>query len=350
MNFIDLWPEDEQKRISVQVTPKKAVEETSIAPVFTHPGINNLYNYRYDIPMQLIDEIKTLPRPTLIKDLNAVVYDSIARYAVFRQPEYDAKATWFPIHAFFILRDIQAEESLEAILDFLSQDEDFLEFWLGDLLTEDMWYIVAACGHSNLSRLSSFMKEQGRFTYARIAVSEAVCQMALHEIIPKEKAIEWLGELVQYYIDHTKTPNLIDSNVNGALVDFFLNLHAAELSPLIEKMYQQDMVSKMFAGSWEEVKEDLKNGPPANALRIVHSIEKVYTQIKKVAESESRDLDNKFDELDEYSQEPDDDGFEFDDYEDYLPPAPYVRETPKIGRNEPCYCGSGKKFKKCHGT
>ncbi|WP_420810705.1 SEC-C metal-binding domain-containing protein [Desulfovibrio ferrophilus] len=23
------------------------------------------------------------------------------------------------------------------------------------------------------------------------------------------------------------------------------------------------------------------------------------------------------------------------------------RETPKIGRNEPCPCGSGKKYKKC---
>lgn len=26
-----------------------------------------------------------------------------------------------------------------------------------------------------------------------------------------------------------------------------------------------------------------------------------------------------------------------------------VREEPKIGRNDPCHCGSGKKFKKCHG-
>jgi preprotein translocase subunit SecA len=25
------------------------------------------------------------------------------------------------------------------------------------------------------------------------------------------------------------------------------------------------------------------------------------------------------------------------------------RETPKIGRNDPCYCGSGKKYKHCHG-
>ena len=28
---------------------------------------------------------------------------------------------------------------------------------------------------------------------------------------------------------------------------------------------------------------------------------------------------------------------------------PYVRKQPKIGRNDPCWCGSGKKFKQCHG-
>jgi preprotein translocase subunit SecA len=26
-----------------------------------------------------------------------------------------------------------------------------------------------------------------------------------------------------------------------------------------------------------------------------------------------------------------------------------VRAVPKVGRNEPCPCGSGKKYKKCHG-
>jgi preprotein translocase subunit SecA len=28
---------------------------------------------------------------------------------------------------------------------------------------------------------------------------------------------------------------------------------------------------------------------------------------------------------------------------------PTRREGPKIGRNDPCPCGSGQKFKKCHG-
>jgi preprotein translocase subunit SecA len=31
------------------------------------------------------------------------------------------------------------------------------------------------------------------------------------------------------------------------------------------------------------------------------------------------------------------------------PVAPFVREQPKVGRNQPCPCGSGKKYKHCHG-
>jgi len=31
------------------------------------------------------------------------------------------------------------------------------------------------------------------------------------------------------------------------------------------------------------------------------------------------------------------------------PAQPFVRKERKIGRNEPCWCGSGKKFKQCHG-
>lgn len=39
---------------------------------------------------------------------------------------------------------------------------------------------------------------------------------------------------------------------------------------------------------------------------------------------------------------PDDDAFEY--------PETYVRDRPKIGRNETCPCGSGKKFKRCCGS
>jgi preprotein translocase subunit SecA len=31
-------------------------------------------------------------------------------------------------------------------------------------------------------------------------------------------------------------------------------------------------------------------------------------------------------------------------------PKPVRRAEPKVGRNDPCPCGSGKKYKKCHGA
>jgi uncharacterized protein YecA (UPF0149 family) len=31
-------------------------------------------------------------------------------------------------------------------------------------------------------------------------------------------------------------------------------------------------------------------------------------------------------------------------------PQSFKRSVDKVGRNEPCPCGSGKKYKKCHGA
>jgi preprotein translocase subunit SecA len=47
-------------------------------------------------------------------------------------------------------------------------------------------------------------------------------------------------------------------------------------------------------------------------------------------------------------------GIEGASAEGFEPPAPVqqrrVDESEQIGRNDPCWCGSGKKFKKCHGA
>ena len=52
--------------------------------------------------------------------------------------------------------------------------------------------------------------------------------------------------------------------------------------------------------------------------------------------------------LDELDEEP---GADNQKYNDYLKAyTPYVRTERKIGRNDPCPCRSGLKFKKCHGA
>jgi len=51
-------------------------------------------------------------------------------------------------------------------------------------------------------------------------------------------------------------------------------------------------------------------------------------------------------EVSTFVKEPD--GWKFEDGE-LVGEKPIQREAPKVGRNDPCPCGSGKKFKKCCG-
>jgi hypothetical protein len=60
-------------------------------------------------------------------------------------------------------------------------------------------------------------------------------------------------------------------------------------------------------------------------------------------------LDDEEDEEDEIGYEDLDDLDEDDlDYEDDLDQVQPIVKPPKPGRNDPCWCGSGKKYKKCH--
>ncbi len=58
------------------------------------------------------------------------------------------------------------------------------------------------------------------------------------------------------------------------------------------------------------------------------------------------DSDSDEDE-DEDEDENDYDDDDFDSFEPPFPPQTIVNRQPKIGRNDPCPCGSGKKYKKC---
>ena len=51
-------------------------------------------------------------------------------------------------------------------------------------------------------------------------------------------------------------------------------------------------------------------------------------------------------EISQFVREPD--GWRFADGE-LVGETPITREEPKVGRNDPCPCGSGKKYKKCCG-
>ncbi len=69
-------------------------------------------------------------------------------------------------------------------------------------------------------------------------------------------------------------------------------------------------------------------------------------------DEEELDEEEDWDEEDEYGDWDEGDWDEHEDDGAFLSPQPQDRpasEIPVVGRNEPCPCGSGKKYKYCHG-
>ena len=88
---------------------------------------------------------------------------------------------WFVvIHALYLLAHLKSEKSLDLILDFLSQDQKDLDYWLHDLLDEDLWEIPYLLGQNQLDKLQSFIMNQKNNMFSRLAVVIALIQIALH--------------------------------------------------------------------------------------------------------------------------------------------------------------------------
>ena len=333
------WQREHEFSRSVKAIAKKVTEPASEKPVFTHPQVEQLYCNGMRISPEIINEILSLPRETLIADLHKVIYDSMARLEHFRMVDWDETTHEFPVHALFLLTELKSEESLQVTLDILRQDEEYLDYWFGDFLTEMIWETIYTLGFHQLDALSSYLKEPDRYCYARCQISEAVSRMALHHPERRQDIIKWYEDLLCFFLAEKENDRILDTGLLGLMTGDLLDIRATELEPLIQEVYHHRLADESSCGPLEEVLEELHNRSFEPIKRELYPIIARYGHILKswYYSDEEEDLD--FDEDDEEY---------YDDHISLHKPA--VRSSPKIGRNEPCPCGSGLKYKKCHGN
>jgi len=88
-------------------------------------------------------------------------------------------------------------------------------------------------------------------------------------------------------------------------------------------------------------------------------LDRVKTEVITILAKVQLREESEVDELERRQQEMSQEGLELQHADASAPssdvpqasqePATFIRDTPKVGRNEPCPCGSGKKYKQCHG-
>ena len=306
-------------------TIAETVERTSNTPDFENREIRNLYVDRNRIEKEDIRRLMQLPEESLVRDLEKVLIDSIARFKYFsgiaKNHVSDA-----PFHALSILSTLQAGEALETFLMVMRQDETYYKFWFEDVLADSFRMFIYNLGQNRLDRLHEFMKEPHRDETVRMAVSDVLLQIAYHQPERNEEVVNWFADTLQYMLEHQNDNGILYYDVYTSLFDNLLHVAGKEHFPVVFPLYDERFYTNFETYTFYKIKKFLAE-PKQN----------IY----------SREIFTTFDDY-------------YDMWQKWYRPSKggnnkSIEETTfvssnKIGRNDPCYCGSGKKYKKCCGV
>lgn len=372
-NFGQQQEKEAKIRQIVEANIKTTLTQTEEEPVFNHPEINIFYNKSVaNIAKSDIAKIMELPRPSLIQDLETILQDVIRRRDYFFDERlYDDDSHEFIFHALYFLGALKSEKSLPLVLNLFRMGEDFIDGWFADYAEEVFYPVLYALGENQLTLLSDFVKEENNEAFNRLLPVKTVSQIALHQPERRTEVIEWLADIFQFHLDQPDNKNIIDTDFIGMTASYLIDIRAVKLLPLLEKIYANQWIPDSLQGSLKEMTKEIQL--PFEAFRLdplplnIHEYySKEYqsrkakpsrfstdfsdildneTEAQKMVNSAWSDvlfggLRNRGEDYDEYEDEYEEDGY-------YEQVKTVVRTSPKVGRNDACPCGSGKKYKKC---
>jgi tetratricopeptide (TPR) repeat protein len=338
------WLEEEKKKIHVTHIPDELPPQTDKPPVFENAIIYRLYEHGLYIPPELLDEILALPRESLIADLERVLEDMLVRYRYFErkveEEGWQEEKMGFALHAIMLLGELRAEESLPKVLEVLSREDEFLDFWYGDHISATLWEPLYYMGNRQLEVLKEFIQRPGGYTFIKTAIAEAVTQIVFHQPERKDEVTEWFAGIFDFFANSVPEDNVIDSDVIGLMICDAIDLKLDSLLPEIKKLYDLNYVSLDITGEYKGVERDISRHLSTRNKKDRKNIKERYHEITTTwsgyVEEEEEAVE------DDVSSG----AFDFPD-DEIIPSWEPVRKPPKVGRNDPCPCGSGKKYKHC---
>lgn len=188
--------------------------------------------------------------------------------------------SWFaPAHALFMLAHLRSEKSLNLILEFLSQKEKKLNYWLHDLLNDEIWEVIYMLGRDQLDKLQAFVLNKRHDCLARLAVCTALVQIALNFESKKDSILDIFKGLLR---SKNEDPEFI-----GLLVSELMDLKDDAIRSLMLRALQRNFV---WAGiiSPDEVNSGFQNKnvrkrEPLDSIQRFEYLKQYYTYSSKAS-------------------------------------------------------------------
>ena len=218
-------------------------------------------------------------------------------------------------HALYLLAKWREPRAFPAVLRWLSLPGEGAFDLAGDVPTEAGARILASVCGGDRPEIRALIEDADANEYCREQALESLAVLTAWGELPRETVVAYLRELIDRKLERQP------SHLWSAVACLIADLDAEELVPLIRQAYDDEWVDP-FTISWEEIENRtaLGGGPPFEYFAERHP------PITDVAHETAW----------------------WAIYDRSAPSAPLLAE-PKIGRNDQCPCGSGRKYKKCCG-
>ena len=231
------------------------------------------------------------------------------------------------IYAMYLLAQFHEARAHADILTLVGQPGEYAFEILGDAVTEDLYAILAQTHGDDLSDIQRLIENTAADAFVRGAGLRALAALVAAGEYPRAELIEYLRGLFKA-VPRDRT---VDDYFLPELINTACHIQPGELIEEIRNAFAVHRIDHQ-AVTMKDVERALKRS--VDAALEMHS------------EREPLDIDA-ITRLQGWACfHPQDDAHADDDYE----AETYVRETAKIGRNDPCPCGSGKKYKRCCGA
>ncbi len=235
------------------------------------------------------------------------------------------------IYAMYLLAQFRERRAYGLLIDLFSVPGELILDFTGDIVTDDLPRILASVYDGNSGLLKTLIENETANEYARTAAIMTLPTLVVVGEMTREEVINYYKELFNGKLERKF------SNAWNALVSESTQLHPEELYEDIKTAFDDDLVETFF----------IKMGSVEEALK--GSKEQAIHELKQ--KRRCRLIDDAISELENWTC------FEQPERKKRKPknnmrslfksPAPHVAKSKKIGRNKPCPCGSGKKYKKC---
>lgn len=210
----------------------------------------------------------------------------------------DSAEVWAPVHAWRTLGQLHADEAIEPLMPLFHELEH--SDWVG----EELPAVYQMIGPLALPTLAAYLAADAHGTFPRVTAAHCLERIGNAYPEAKEPCLLALREQLERFRDN-------DPTLNGLLISYLIDLGSVESLPLIKQAFDSDSVDLMVAGDLEDVEIKFQVRERRSTPRPLSPLQKRFAALREQFESRQ--------------------GF--------------IRR--KIGRNEPCPCGSGTKYKKC---